>query len=291
MASQFIFDAIGTHWVIDIDTLLSREAELSVLDQIKHRIDEFDKAYSRFRSDSLITRISKESGDFVLPDDARDMMDLYKRVYDITRGQVTPLIGSVLVDAGYDAQYSLMQKKELKIPPAWETVIQYVHPVLSVREPILLDFGAAGKGYLVDIVSRLLLDAGIESFCVDAGGDMVYRNTEGKQLSVGLEDPNNTSNAIGVVSILNQSICGSAGNRRVWGDFHHVIDPSTLSSPKHRSAVWVIAENAILADILTTALLFTEAEVLQQFFSFEYCILNPDYSIETSRGFQSKLSI
>ena len=291
MASQFIFDAIGTHWVIDIDTLLSQEAELSVLDQIKHRIDEFDKAYSRFRSDSLITRISKESGDFVLPDDARDMMDLYKRVYDITRGQVTPLIGSVLVDAGYDAQYTLKQKKELKIPPAWETVIQYEHPVLSVRDPILLDFGAAGKGYLVDIVSRLLFDAGIESFCVDAGGDMVYRNTEGKQLSVGLEDPNNTSNAIGVVSILNQSICGSAGNRRVWGDFHHVIDPSTLSSPKHRSAVWVIAENAILADILTTALLFTEAEVLQQFYSFEYCILNPDYSIETSRGFQSKLSI
>ena len=214
------------------------------------------------------------------------MMSLYREIYDLTDGLVTPLIGQTLIDAGYDAGYSLIQKNKLNQPPSWADAITYNHPILDVHIPTMLDFGAAGKGYLVDLVSQLLRANSILSFCVDAGGDMFYQNESKKSLSVGLENPSDATQVIGIVPILNQSIAGSAGNRRTWGDFHHIIHPGTLVSPQHMLAVWVVAESTILADILTTALFFAKAEVLQKHFVFEYFILNPDYSFQKSDDFQ-----
>jgi thiamine biosynthesis lipoprotein ApbE len=49
---------------------------------------------------------------------------------------------------------------------------------VEVTHPVMLDFGAAGKGYLIDIVADILRQEQIESFCVDAGGDMIYDSTQ-----------------------------------------------------------------------------------------------------------------
>lgn len=289
MASQFVFDAIGTHWIIDIVDECSQEKESSLFVSIMERINIFDAAYSRFKGDSLVSEMSRSPGTYRLPDDAQEMFAVYKTLYDLTSGLVTPLIGQTLVDAGYDATYSLVQKRELVHPIAWDEAMTFTHPHLYVHVPVLLDFGAGGKGYLVDLVGKVLLEHGIKSFCVDAGGDMMHRSIDSISLSVGLEHPDNENEVIGVVSLLNQSLCGSAGNRRVWGDFHHIINPETLQSPRHIRAVWVIAENTLVADSLTTALYFTSPAILLTHFTFEYFILWEDYSFQKSEGFEVDL--
>jgi thiamine biosynthesis lipoprotein len=216
------------------------------------RIDIFDKAYSRFRSDSLVTEMSKKAGTYVLPDDAEPMLSLYYDLYRKTSGLITPLIGNIISDAGYDAEYSLNQKKELEVAPTWEEVIEYFHPKLIIKKPALLDFGAGGKGYLVDLVGEVLEANGISEYCIYAGGDILHKNKT--PLRVGLENPVDTSQVIGVYTLGNGSICGSAGNRRTWGNFTHVINPKTLTSPKDILSVWVSAKTAMLADSLATAL-------------------------------------
>ncbi len=284
MAYRNEFDAIGTHWCVDIleDVDGVRAERLAM--KIHDRIDAFDKAYSRFRADSLVTQMSKNIGTFLLPSDATPMMELYRKLYDATNGMVTPLIGNALSDAGYDAEYSLVPKPMTALKP-WDSVMRFTDPILTLSEPALLDFGAAGKGYLIDIVSDILRTDGIESFCVDAGGDMCYRSAAGETMRVGLENPVDTSQAVGVASILNKSICGSAGNRRAWGEFHHILDPGTLTSPKHILAVWVVADTTMLADGLTTALMFVAPNILQKEFNFEYAILHADFSITASTNF------
>jgi thiamine biosynthesis lipoprotein len=295
MSSQYIFDAIGTHWVIDIEDVLTKEKENTLFKKITDRITVFDKDYSRFRADSLVTAMSLEKGQYVLPDDAEKMMSMYKRMYDITGGLMTPLIGQALVDAGYDATYSLTQQRPLSEPRAWEMAMTYTYPYIDIHIPVLLDFGACGKGYLIDIVGGVLEENGVQSFCVDAGGDMVYKSAQKKSLVVGLEHPDmplqtdGSGTLIGTVSILNQSLCGSAGNRRTWGDFHHIINPDTLKSPQHIRAVWVVADECMTADALTTALFFVSPEKLLSHFNFEYCIIHADYSIEKSAGFQAEI--
>jgi thiamine biosynthesis lipoprotein len=285
---KYEFEAIGTHWQIDIQDDLSNEREVVLLEKINDRITKFDMDYSRFRDDSLVTKMSREAGEFYLPDDADQMITLYKKMYDVTSGLVTPLIGQVLVDAGYDAKYSLSPKKLTK-PKEWDEVIVWEKPNLFLKEPALLDFGAGGKGYLVDIVSEIIEEEGITSYCVDAGGDMRQRNISGESLKVGLEHPEDKTMVIGVTNILNQSLCGSAGDRRKWTGFHHIINPDTLSSPNEILAVWTIAETTILADILTTGLFFISPEELTKHFEFEYLIVYSDYTMKKSDGFNAEI--
>jgi thiamine biosynthesis lipoprotein len=216
------------------------------------------------------------------------MFAMYRKLYDLTNGAFTPLIGQVLVDAGYDASYSL-KPGMLHAPKAWDEVMTWHAPVLTTREPVQLDFGAAGKGYIVDLVGELIERDGVFDYCVDAGGDIRYRTSVGAPLRVGLENPADTKQAIGIATLGNASLCGSAGNRRAWAEFHHTINPHTLSSPKHLQAVWVIAETTLLADALTTALQFLSAADLRAVFTFEYLLLREDYSAEHSSGFPSEL--
>lgn len=286
--SKFEFKAIGTDWVIDIMDYLSKDEEAVLLDKIKKRAEEFDITYSRFRGDSLVTKMSKTVGEYTLPDDADKMISIYKKAYDLTHGLVTPLIGQVLVDAGYDEKYSLV-KREMTIPKKWEEVMEWKNPILKMLEPSILDFGACGKGYLVDIISEIIEHDGIKSYTVDGSGDMRQRSVEGIELRVGLEHPDDKEKVIGVIEIKNQSLCGSAGNRRKWADVHHIINPETLSSPKHILAVWVIADDTITSDILTTCLFFVSPEILQNDFKFEYLVLNNDFSVSKSEGFEVEL--
>ncbi len=289
MARQLVFEAIGTHWVIDIEDEIDDVLAESLKRAIHQRIEEFDKNYSRFRHDGWIERLATKAGTYEVPADAEPLLALYAQAYRLTDGAVTPLIGQVLIDAGYDADYSLQPKNKLMTPPKWEDIMEYRHLLLTMKKPAVLDFGAAGKGYLVDLIAELLSSFGIISFTVDAGGDMSHQSSTNEVLRVGLEHPEDTTQAIGVVELGNKSLCGSAGNRRKWGEYHHIIDSRTLSSPRNILAVWVIAESTMLADVLTTCLFFVGPNILMTEFVFDYLIMYADSSVEMSTGFTAEV--
>lgn len=250
------FEAIGTSWTIEADTI--------DIEKIKARIAEFDKNYSRFRSDSLVSKM-RIPGSYVLPDDAKPLFDLYQKLYLLTDGKMTPLIGTVMEQAGYDAQYSL-KEKEMHTPPLWDDAIEYDFPKLIVKKPVLIDIGAIGKGYLIDLVGDLIKG----NFVIDAGGDIKIK---GITQTIGLENPDNANQIVKTVELHDKSIAGSAGNRRKWGRFNHIIDPFKLASPEHIKASWAIADTAMLADAMATALYFAEADELKKHFDFEYYII------------------
>ncbi len=84
---------------------------------------------------------------------------------------MTPLIGNVLEQAGYDKDYSF-EKKTITTAEKWEDVLEINGTTLINRKPVTLDFGAIGKGYLIDIVGKILEENSIASYCIDAGGDI-----------------------------------------------------------------------------------------------------------------------
>lgn len=281
------FEAIGTHWTVETQLRPSEDWQ-ALTAKIMKRIAEFDAAYSRFRSDSLVSQLAQDGGPVILPDDATKLILFYEQLYEATDGAVTPLIGQVMADAGYDANYSL-REKQLKKPPRWEDVISYRGHTMTLRQPALLDFGAAGKGYLVDIIGALLKTAGVDEFYINAGGDILHVTDTAAKLQIGLENPNDTSEVVGVAAIHNQSLCASAGNRRKWGQYTHIIDPHVLRSPQDILATWVVANDTMTADGLATALFFTAGKRLQAKFQFSYAVLRSDMSLERSTDFPAKL--
>jgi thiamine biosynthesis lipoprotein len=282
--ASFGFEAIGTQWQITIEQHISPAALRELKQAIAKRIAQFDQHYSRFRADSLIAKMAQDVGSYQLPKDAKPLFDLYQELYELSEGHMTPLIGNALSDAGYDANYSL-RPKALQATPSWNEALSYDYPKLIINQPVLLDLGAAGKGYLVDIVTKLMKQAGLSHFCINAGGDIVNSHVSQSLATIGLEHPLELDQVIGIAEIPNGSLCGSAGNRRVWDKFHHLIDPYSKQSPRHLLATWVVAPNALLADGVGTALFFVSAEVLLEHYSFDYALIRSDLSLEHSRDF------
>jgi len=281
---QTAFEAIGTHWNIQVTDVVDNEAWVQLMECIYLRIQAFDKTYSRFRNDSLITHMSQQAGTFELPADGHQLLAFYERLYKASSGKITPLIGQVIADAGYDKTYSFQTKKLVK-PPAWEDVISYTPSTITVKEPTLLDLGAAGKGYLVDIVSETLLNAGHQTYTINAGGDILHRSKSGEALPVGLENPHDPTEAIGIAQIVNQSLCASSGSKRNWGKYHHLIDPAILQSPTEIISTWVIANDTMTADGIATALFFTEPATLKKRFDFSCAILHKDMTLYHDKDF------
>ncbi|BDI23306.1 FAD:protein FMN transferase [Herbiconiux sp. L3-i23] len=253
------FDAIGTGWQIDTAELLTPAQRQAV----HQRVETFDAAYSRFRADSLVTALAENGGTVLFPDDLPPMLEVYRTLSDATDGRMTPLVGSSLEQLGYDAAYSLVPAGPAIGAPDWESALEIDGSAITATSPVLLDFGAAGKGYLVDLVAGALEEAGVAEATIDAGGDLLHHAPG--PLRVALEHPYDATKAIGVVEITGGAICGSAVNRRAWGNgLHHVVDGLTGEPVHEVAAAWAIADDALHADALATALFFTDAATLAE---------------------------
>ena len=259
------FSAIGTDW--QLDTVLPVGADLEA--RLHSRIDAFDRTYSRFRADSLVSTVAETAGSFRFPDDASRMFDLYDGLFGSTRGAVTPLVGRALEQLGYDARYSLARRGPGIPAPDWGDEVSRDGCTLTTRSPVLVDVGAAGKGYLVDLVGELLHEGGIHTYVIDASGDLLVSGPEAT--AVALEHPFDPSMAIGEVTLADRSICASGSNRRVWGEgLHHILDGRTGEPTRDVIATWAIADTALLADGLATALFFADPADLAETFEFEW---------------------
>ena len=77
-----------------------------LVEQIAARVEAFDRTYSRFRDDSLVSAIARTPGTYPFPDDAPELFELYRRLYEATDAAVSPLVGRTLETLGYDRGYS-----------------------------------------------------------------------------------------------------------------------------------------------------------------------------------------
>jgi FAD:protein FMN transferase len=277
------FDAIGTAWQLDTADPIDPTLQSSIAE----RIEGFDKTWSRFRDDSLVSTIAATPGIWNFPADAGPLFELYRRLYVATDGAVSPLVGRALENLGYDRSYSLRPTGQPVTVPSWDDAVAWDGKALTTVRPVSIDVGAAGKGYLVDIVGDLLSAAGHDDFTVDASGDILRRGST--PIRVALEHPLDTTMAIGVANV-DAAICSSATNRRTWGaGLHHVIDATTGLPTHDVIATWAIAATALEADGLATALFFADPARLTEDFDFTYVRMFRNGTVEFSPNLDGEL--
>ena len=254
------FEAIGTPWQIDTAAPLPQ----GVQDEVQRIIEEFDRTWSRFRADSVVTEMAHAAGTWELEHGER-LLSWYDQLHAATSGAVNPLVGQALTDLGYDASYSLTPSGVPTAAAEWHSVRRSGSSV-TTQEPVVLDVGAAGKGLLVDLVSDAVVAAGHSDVTVDASGDVLHRGAD--SIRVALEHPADPTRAIGVVDLApGSALCGSATNRRAWGEgLHHVLDARTGQPTRDVIAAWVVsATSCMVADGLATAHFFAEPAALEDF--------------------------
>ncbi|MBA3528978.1 MAG: FAD:protein FMN transferase [Propionibacteriaceae bacterium] len=278
------FDAIGTRWQIDTD----RSLPSGLVSRIRARVEAFDAVYSRFGDDSLVSEMARRPGTYPFPVGDEQLFTLYRQLYDCTAGALTPLVGGALEHLGYDAHYRLQRNSGSVTVPRWDAVLSVEGTLVTTRQPLVLDVGAAGKGFLVDQVAELLAGAGIDAFVVDASGDLIHRGDDVER--IGLESPFASDQVIGVANVSNVALGASAVTRRRWGDgLHHIIDPATGEPAIAVVASWVVHPSCAVADGLATALFLVEPEALATGFDFSYVRVLADGRVQLSTCFDGEL--
>jgi thiamine biosynthesis lipoprotein len=277
------FDAIGVPWRIETPGPLDAAARAAVADLIAR----FDAAWSRFRVDSVVSELARNGGAVTAPAHAAEMLDAYAAMSDATDGAVNPLVGASLASLGYDADLSLTDRGAIPAPADWRDIVWWRDGMLGLRHPALLDVGALGKGRLVDLVFDEVVAASPGDVVVDASGDLAMR---GAPQRIGLEHPFDPRRAVGVWEVTDAALCASATNRRAWGDgLHHVLDARTGMPVRTIAATWAVADTAMRADAIATALFFDGGARIAHQWRVEWVRMTTDGRIEWSPGCRAEL--
>ena len=227
----------------------------------------FEAKYSRFRPDSLVSRINAAAGaDWVAVDaEMEQFLDLCGSLHQLTRGvlDVTSLPVMRLWD--YRAAHPVIPAREevaaaLRLT-GWAQVQRQPGRVRLPQAGMALDFGGWGKEYAVDAIAQLARQHGLTCALVDFGHDLYALGAgPGKPgWHIGLEDPNRPGVACWGSAAATDCGVASSGdyvrgftlNGRRYG---HIVDPRT-GWPVNNGCrqVTVIAKSCLQAGVLSTA--------------------------------------
>lgn len=333
--------ALGTGIIISSSKPISQRVQK----RIRTFVEEYESVLSRFRADSLVSRMAcaADGGDFEFPEWSGPLFALYSEFYAATRGAFDACIGADLLALGYDNSVQFVPQSAASasddsdswanyrraLPVTWGNISRDCGSVtLHTNQPVQLDFGAAGKGYFVDLVTRIIKEelsgdspSNSDSpadfdFLVNAGGDMrACFSNEDYQIKVALENPFDTTQAVAVASIASGALCASSSARRRW----KVKDASYLGKDASGFESNLIATHLInaldgipacdlcaswayvssktcdfptaYADALATALFVSQESDLQkivQTTSAEFAVMLPNKTLRKTRAFPAR---
>ena len=125
-----------------------------------------------------------------------------------------------------------------------------------------LTLGGIAKGYAVDRAAAALRAAGLDTFLVQAGGDLLAAGRpHGTPWRVGIRDPGAGDGGRPLAVLpLTAGACSTAGDyeRGFWfrgRRYHHILDPRTGMPTATWRSVTVLAHSAMWADALGDALM------------------------------------
>jgi thiamine biosynthesis lipoprotein len=168
--------------------------------------------------------------------------------------------------------------------------------VFLEEEGMQISLGGIAKGYAVDRAVAVLRESGIKGGIVSAGGDLVAfgKREDGGPWKVGVRNPRAPSKNISVIPVSNLAVATSGDYERyrvVAGRrYHHIIDPRKGYPSRGCMSVTVVAEHALEADALATAVFVLGLEegrsLLEKLPDVEGIIVDGDGKIAASSGLQ-----
>jgi thiamine biosynthesis lipoprotein len=132
-----------------------------------------------------------------------------------------------------------------------EEAIRFERPGMGIT------LNSLTHGYAADRVARVLADRGVKQAFVDTGEmETLGRNARNRDWTAAVQHPRRADAVLGTAPLT--GCMATAGDYAyTWSDDfsrHHILDPRTGVSPASFATVVVIAEKAVLADALSTAI-------------------------------------
>jgi len=237
MTAERRFRVMGT----DVHVLIAGPERLA--DRAEQRLGDLERRWSRFRSDSEISRLNAAPGRTTrVSGDTTLLLRRAVEAWYLTAGLVDCCRLDALVAAGYDRSFDrLASRPDRHLHPAGGAAgplgtgvpadLLIDDDAVTLPIGMAVDAGGIGKGLAADLVGAELLDAGAEGACINVGGDLrvcgVGPDDGGWTLSI--DHPRH--GPIAVIGLHDGAVASSTTLRRAWRNggttAHHLIDPRT----------------------------------------------------------------
>jgi thiamine biosynthesis lipoprotein len=174
---------------------------------------------------------------------------------------------------------------------------------------MVIGLGGIAKGYALDRAADALRGAGIGSFLLSAGGQIVVGGPRDagpgsgmgeRPWRVGIRDPRGAADDIFATLELTESGVSTTGDYERYFvvdgvRYHHVLDPRTGRPSRGVRAVSVVCADATLADALSTALMILGVErglaVVESLGGVEALFIDETGRVSVSSGLAGRLTI
>ena len=179
------WEALGTSVVLLVD---DPEALATARTIVARELRAIDQACSRFRPDSDLQRANAGAGRFVGVDPLLiEAVLLALRAAALTDGDVDPTVGNALILAGYDRDWTLLERPDpadgsedaprpaitARVTPGWQAIdLDHERSAIRIPTGVRLDLGATAKAWVADRAAAAVHHATGVGSLIGLGGDI-----------------------------------------------------------------------------------------------------------------------
>lgn len=230
--------------------------------------------YSRYRSDSLLSRIARAAGGgraIEVDPETAGLLNYAAGLHACSEGLFD--ISSGVLRRAWDFRRAqrpdpaLLQSCLALV--GWDKVDWDGRSLYLPQQGMELDFGGIGKEYAVDRVAALLLELGIQQGYVNLGGDIrvLGPRPDGEPWRFGIQHPRQPDQLLGHLA-LHQGALATSGDYERYFEldgrrYCHVLDPRSGEPVAHWQSVSVVAPLCSAAGAASTLTMLMQAGGLQ----------------------------
>lgn len=255
--------AFGTYFKISVYSDNKKEAK-KIIDKAFDEIQRIDEKYNSKVSGSLMDELNKNQK-ATFDDEGILILNEVKKAYNISGGKYDVTMSPLMTLWGFSEEV-----EPRTTIPTEEELNQAVKKVdfskvvidgnqVIIKEPgITIDTGSFLKGYAVDRAKNILRAEGIKNGFVTAISSIeaIGGKGDGSPWKIGIQNPNNSSDILGIVELRDQSM-GVSGDYQTYVEidgkkYHHILDKETKYPVKDKKMVVVVNKNGLQADLYST---------------------------------------
>lgn len=294
--SVFVVDGykgLGTMFWVEL-FLSEKEKNTAPLKEIQAELETtitaFEKRYSRFDKDSFLNELNTKK---CVPydHDLAMMLQEGKKASLATENTFNIFIKEILEEKGYGNSGNAPFHQNTTLEKS-DTLI--THESITLMGNRGIDLGGIGKGYLIDIVKKILEEKYLlRYFVINGGGDIYVTSNHGKEIELFLEHPTESDRYLNKIQLKDSALCCSSSFKRRWKKDNEEVNHFINNNGSKRevwAASYVVGKSTTIADIYATVfcILANEKQKIEGFAiraHLEYVVIGEDGNLFVSKGF------
>ena len=301
--SKFLF---GTYIKIIVYSD-NKEKAMESIEKAFSEIQRIDEKYNSKSEGSLIYNLNNSDNKTVkLDEEGIKLFEGVNKAYELSEHKYDITIAPLLELWGFTDE--AMELPGLKLPTKEElefikTFVDYGKVkisddgTLTMESPVKeIDTGSFLKGYAISRAKEVLKDEGIKSAFITSISsiDLIGTKPDNKAWKIGLQNPQNPSEMIGIVPLKDKAM-GVSGDYQTYVEidgemYHHILDKDTGYPVTDKKMVVVLCDNAFDADLFSTTFFLMPIDKVLSYVDsredLDVLIVDKDTNIITSKNFK-----